>query len=148
MSKYGVFPDPYFSVFSPNTGKYGPEKSPHLDTFHAVILKGMHFYWEIMNNITNNSAYFSKQAFWNHWPLNLHSRRFLFVRNFLSNGSFDQCQTNCLIVSTKFKIPLFQIKLSKKRSFLPWNPNLFINFILIKNTSNLMLKRIQKPVWH
>ena len=99
--------------------KYGTEKTPHLDTFHAVILKGMHFYWEIMNNITNNSAYFSKQAFWNHWPLNLHSRRFLSLRNFLSSGSFDQCQKNCLIVSTKFKIPLFEIKLSKKRSFLP-----------------------------
>ena len=25
------------SVFSPNTGKYGPEKNPCLDTFHAVI---------------------------------------------------------------------------------------------------------------
>ena len=27
---------PYFSVFSPNTGKYGPEITPYLDTFHAV----------------------------------------------------------------------------------------------------------------
>ena len=26
----------YFPVFSPNTGKYGLEKTPHLDTFHAV----------------------------------------------------------------------------------------------------------------
>ena len=24
------------SIFSPNTGKYGPEKTPYLDTFHAV----------------------------------------------------------------------------------------------------------------
>ena len=37
MSKYGVFSGPYFLVFSPNTGKYGPEKTPHLDTFHAVF---------------------------------------------------------------------------------------------------------------
>ena len=29
VSKYGVF--------SPNTGKYGPEKPPYLDTFHAVL---------------------------------------------------------------------------------------------------------------
>ena len=48
MSKYGVFSDLYFSafglnteryylsVFSPNAGKYGPEKTPYLDTFHAV----------------------------------------------------------------------------------------------------------------
>ena len=27
------------SVFSPNTEKYGPEKTPHLDIFHAVIPK-------------------------------------------------------------------------------------------------------------
>ena len=26
----------YFPVFSPNTRKYGPEKTPYLDTFHAV----------------------------------------------------------------------------------------------------------------
>ena len=28
----------YFSVFSPNAGKYGPEKTPYLTTFHAVHL--------------------------------------------------------------------------------------------------------------
>ena len=33
---YGVSSGPYFSVFSPNTGKYGPEKTPYLDTFHEV----------------------------------------------------------------------------------------------------------------
>ena len=27
---------PFLSVFSLNAGKYGPEKMPHLDTFHAV----------------------------------------------------------------------------------------------------------------
>ena len=26
----------YLSVFSPNAGKYGPEKTLHLDTFDAV----------------------------------------------------------------------------------------------------------------
>ena len=36
MSKYGVFSGPYFSVFGPNTEKYGPEITPYLDTFHAV----------------------------------------------------------------------------------------------------------------
>ena len=34
---YGVISGPYFPTFSPNTGKYGPEIIPHLDTFHAVI---------------------------------------------------------------------------------------------------------------
>ena len=27
----------YLSVFSPNAGKYGPEKISYLDTFHAVV---------------------------------------------------------------------------------------------------------------
>ena len=30
------FSGPYFPAFRPNTGKYGPEKVPYLDTFHAV----------------------------------------------------------------------------------------------------------------
>ena len=38
MSKYGVISGPYFSVFSQNTGKLGPEITPHLDTFHAMII--------------------------------------------------------------------------------------------------------------
>ena len=35
MSKNGVFFSPHFTVFSPNTGKYGPEKTLYLDTFHT-----------------------------------------------------------------------------------------------------------------
>ena len=31
------FSGAYFPVFSPNTGKYGPGKTPYLDTFHAVF---------------------------------------------------------------------------------------------------------------
>ena len=48
MSKYGVISGPYFLVFGlnteiygvfiANTGKYGPEITPFLDTFHAVRL--------------------------------------------------------------------------------------------------------------
>ena len=47
VSIYGVFSCPYFpafglnaeylSVFCPNLVKYGPEKTPYLDTFHAVF---------------------------------------------------------------------------------------------------------------
>ena len=29
----------FLSVFSPNAGKYEPEKTPYLDTFHAMHLK-------------------------------------------------------------------------------------------------------------
>ena len=48
IPKYGGFSGPYFpvfglnteiySVFSPNTGSYRPEKTPYLHTFHAVNL--------------------------------------------------------------------------------------------------------------
>ena len=36
VSKYGVFSGMYFPVFGLNAGKYGPGKTPYLDTFHAV----------------------------------------------------------------------------------------------------------------
>ena len=52
VSKYGVNSGPYFPVFGLNTeiyrvnlriqsetGKYGPEITPYLDTFHAVPRK-------------------------------------------------------------------------------------------------------------
>ena len=38
VSKYGAFSGPHFPAFSPNTGKYGQEKTSYLDTFHAVSL--------------------------------------------------------------------------------------------------------------
>ena len=41
VSKYWVFSGPYFPVFSPNTGKYVPEKTPCLDTFHIVENYGL-----------------------------------------------------------------------------------------------------------
>ena len=39
VSKYRIFSGPYFPVFILNTGKYGPEKTPYLNTFYAVKLK-------------------------------------------------------------------------------------------------------------
>ena len=40
----------FWSVFSPNTGKFGPEKAPYLDNFHVVNLllseiPWPEFYW-------------------------------------------------------------------------------------------------------
>ena len=40
VCKNGVFSSPYFAVFSPNTGKYGTEKTPYLDTFYEVTVDG------------------------------------------------------------------------------------------------------------
>ena len=42
MSKYGVISGPYFPVFGLNTGKYGPEITPCLDTFHKVQFTAIH----------------------------------------------------------------------------------------------------------
>ena len=55
VSKYGVFSDPYFPVFSPNTGKYGPEITPYLNTFHAVHVK----------MVENNRIFFLVSPYWN-----------------------------------------------------------------------------------
>ena len=48
----------FWSLFSPNTGKNGPEKTPYLDTFHAVkslfwfiYEVGIFFYHSVKNNI-------------------------------------------------------------------------------------------------
>ena len=43
VSKCGDFSGPYFSVLSPNTEKYRPEKMSYLGTFHAVTGKDIFF---------------------------------------------------------------------------------------------------------
>ena len=55
MSKYRVFSGLYFPVFSPNTGKYGPEKPPCLDSFHAMKLLNQHC--ECMSCINGNEQF-------------------------------------------------------------------------------------------
>ena len=35
--KIGSFFSLYFPLLSTNKGKYGPEKAPYLDTFHAAL---------------------------------------------------------------------------------------------------------------
>ena len=47
LSKYAGFSGPYFPVFSLNTGKYGPEKSPSLDTFHAMSVPILTHFWSM-----------------------------------------------------------------------------------------------------
>ena len=36
VSKHEVISGAYFPKFGLNTGKYGPEVTPYLDTYHAV----------------------------------------------------------------------------------------------------------------
>ena len=58
MFKYGVISCPYFpafglntEIYEVNTGKYGPEITPYLDTFHAVriIVLGLLQYLSLCN---------------------------------------------------------------------------------------------------
>ena len=42
VSRYRFIPRPYFPVFSPNTGKYGPKTTPYFDIFHTVSKKFLH----------------------------------------------------------------------------------------------------------
>ena len=39
VSKHRVISGPYFPVFSPNTGKYGPDITPYFDIFYAALTK-------------------------------------------------------------------------------------------------------------
>ena len=63
-SKYGVSSGPYFPVFGLNTGKYGPEKTPYLNTFHAVIgqkdlKRDKHFSVNVLGNKYSRGSCYS-----------------------------------------------------------------------------------------
>ena len=53
MSKYEFFSGPYFPAFGLNTGKYGPEKTPYLETFHAVSIFEVDFHSGSIVVLTN-----------------------------------------------------------------------------------------------
>ena len=65
LFKYGVISGPYFPVFGLNTGKYGPEITPYLDTYHAV--------WQILfyNEFLVTSFVSTVQE--KEWLINYHS---------------------------------------------------------------------------
>ena len=51
----------YLSVFGPNAGKDGPEKTPYLDTFHAVqVTKQCPFTSKSYNKINLTTCYMMK----------------------------------------------------------------------------------------
>ena len=66
VSKYGVISGPLFteeiSVFFPNTGKYRPEITPYLDTFHAVVFKHYNLmFYPLKSKITYKNWQTKKQ---------------------------------------------------------------------------------------
>ena len=48
----------YLSVFSPNAGKYGPEITPYLDTFHTVRNHQNHHNHLLLGYVVINSYWF------------------------------------------------------------------------------------------
>ena len=69
----------FWSVLSPNAGKYGSKNAPYLDTFHAVIL----LYWTVdMTIVTVNIQY---------WPNLITSIVFLFKYYFDHAIKFFSC---------------------------------------------------------
>ena len=58
VSKYGVF-------FSPNAGKYWLEKTPYLDTFHAVLAIEIYKYVKGLSpEIMNSLFHWKKNTVW------------------------------------------------------------------------------------
>ena len=56
-----IFPNLEWIWRDTNAGKYGPEKTPHLDTFHAVKA----FWWDqsIKNRCIGNNSYLHKNCY-------------------------------------------------------------------------------------
>ena len=48
------------SVFSPNTGKYGPEKTPYFDTFPTVLI--LEVLPDAQNNYAKNATFFHEHT--------------------------------------------------------------------------------------
>ena len=79
----------YLSVFSPNVGKHGPEKTPYLDTFHTVLpmkfsgsIAEISFYNDL-ETLEFKTVAFSVNhgvASWNHWTSKTVSRIQMFEK--------------------------------------------------------------------
>ena len=57
----------YLSVFSPNVRKYGPEKTPYLDAFHAVLSLKRNILWKSgdrWSNIMTNTKILQNSDVW------------------------------------------------------------------------------------
>ena len=53
----------FWSVFSPNAGKYGPGKTPYLDTFHAAIVLKYSYFSRSYLLLTLSEKFHTKKNF-------------------------------------------------------------------------------------
>ena len=67
--------------FSPNTGKYGPEKTPYLDTFHVVKLISSPRIYGLTPNPLHTKTFAAKRKSENSVPVNT---SFLFRKGMVS----------------------------------------------------------------
>ena len=99
MSKYGAIFGPYFPSFGLNMGKYRPEKTPYLDTFHTVLCSYFHNIVEINPFLANvpispfhTPCKHQKLSLYKPVHKNLFLRKTIFIWYFfgwlLSNNSF------------------------------------------------------------
>ena len=47
----------FWSVFSPNEGRYGPEKTPYLDTFYAVAVVILSYLRHLSNKFSEKGTF-------------------------------------------------------------------------------------------
>ena len=76
MSKYGVSSGLHFPVRSPNTGEYGAEKTPFLDTFHAMTLPFLDVLF-IRNSDHNHATVYRKETNNDLYYIGIHWRLYL-----------------------------------------------------------------------
>ena len=106
MSKYGVISGPYFPVFSSNTGKYWPEITPYLDTFHAVI--ALICFSVMLFNCYDHKVFSETRVFFKTMDLRNWSQR---INRYLFNvtiliDSWEKYQNILVLFSHFFYLPL------------------------------------------
>ena len=109
----------FLSVFSPSAGKYGPEKTPYLDTFHAVKLSSL-LRLPPLKMITSGDIVFEAQ-FKNFFILRRSRVPFLiFFIPFLSNPRRSENKSNFYFHTTLWCLKRFYEGLKGLK-----RPNLF-----------------------
>ena len=135
MFKYRVFSGPYFptfwlntarySVFSQNGRKYEPEKTPYLDTFHAVISIKSY-----VCTLKGCFCFYYCSSFWSfHYKLTSKIKRW--VRNV-------PLKMNCMETVSWYWIPFLKIF---QFLWTTWSNHVFSVILILCIRRNCILKR-------
>ena len=94
----GVFSGPNFPALGLNAGKYGPEKTPYLDTFHAVnilISVTPDYIILFVKDIANKLSY----LMWNDWSKDVRIAAAKCLGK-TGNGKVLNCNDNIILFIT------------------------------------------------